>query len=81
MLTVCIAVVMFFGGLSLIYLGLAIILGLIISYPAIMFVNTSIWALCYKREKDTILKRRIEHAKLKEENLKSGQKSDDKVVV
>lgn len=80
-IVVAIMVVMFFGGASLIYLGLAIIVGLIIAYLASLYVNTSFWALTYKRDKDTVLKRRIEQAKIKEEQRKAGQKPDDKVVV
>jgi len=80
-IVVAIMIVMFFGGASLIYLGLAIIVGLIIAYLASLYVNTSFWALTYKRDKDTVLKRRIEQAKIKEEQRKAGQKPDDKVVV
>ena len=71
---------MFFGGPSLIYLGIAIILGLIISAFVSLFINTSLWSFWYKKDKDNVLKRRLAAEKHKEE-LKANKKTDDKIVV
>lgn len=75
-----ILVVMFFGGPSLIYIGLAVILSLIIAVLSSLFVYTSLWSFWYKRDKDNVLKRRIEAEKNREE-IKAGKKPDDKLVV
>jgi len=80
MLVTSILAVMFFGGPSLIYLGLAIIVGLIISSFVSLFVNTSLWSFWYKKEKDNVLKRRLEAEKHRAE-VKAGKKADDKIVV
>lgn len=69
----------FFGSSSLIYLGLAIIVGVVISTFNSMFIAPSLWALWYKREKDSILKRRLEAAQRKED-IKSGKIKEDKIV-
>jgi len=68
--------VMFFGNASLIYTTLSIIVGLIISYFSSMIFYTSLWSFWYKKDKDVILRKRIEAEKNKTEN-----KTDDKIVV
>jgi preprotein translocase subunit SecF len=69
---------MFFGGLSMIFLGLAVILGLGISLFVSVMFYTSIWSFWYKKDKDSILRRRIEN-----DNKKLEKKSQDeeKIVV
>lgn len=73
--------VMFFGGPSLIFLGLAIIVGLFISMFVSLFINTSLWSFWYNKDKDNTLKRRIQAEKDKAEKVKSGKKDNDKIVV
>ena len=74
--------VMFFGGPSLIYLGLAIVVGLIISTFVSLIINSSLWSMWYKKDKDKVLKRRIELEKQREENKNNKTKKDeDKIVV
>jgi preprotein translocase subunit SecF len=81
MIAVSVLIVMFFGGPSLIYLGLALILGLIVSTFVSLFINTCLWSFWYKKDKDNVLKRRIDAEKRKEE-IKAGKKQpDDKLVV
>ncbi|MBQ7352097.1 MAG: hypothetical protein IJW59_04505 [Clostridia bacterium] len=74
--------VMFFGGPSLIYLGLAIVVGLIISAFVSLFFNTSLWSFWYRKDKDSVLKRRI-LAEQKKQDIKDGKAKpvDDKIVV
>ena len=79
-IVVCLLGVIFFGGPSLIYLGLTIIVGMILSALYSLFIYTSLWSFIYKREKDNVLKRRIEAEKTREE-IKAGKKPDDKIVV
>lgn len=82
-LAVLVLAVMFFGGLSLIYLGLAIIVGLGTSLFISLFFNTSLWALWYKKDKDKMLIRRLKLEKEREEkkNNKNSNKEDEKIVV
>jgi len=68
--------VMFFGGTSLLFTSLNILLGLVVSVVTSLYFNTSIWSFWYKRDKDTMLKRRIEAEKKKLE-----PQTDDKIVV
>lgn len=75
-LALAVLAVMFFGSVSLVYTSLSIIVGLIISYLASFVLFTSIWSFWYKKDKDIILKKRIEAEKNKQEN-----KTDDKIVV
>ena len=81
MLVVSVLSVMFFGGPSLIYLGLAIVVGLIVSAFTSLFVNTSLWSFWYNKEKDSILRRRIDAEKHREEIKAGKKKPDDKIVV
>lgn len=83
MLIAVVLAVMFFGGCSLIYLGIAIILGMLISTFVSLLVNTSLWAMWYKKDKDKILMRRIESDKEKElkKDKKKNNKEDDKILV
>lgn len=75
-ITLAVLSVMFFGNVTLIYTCLSIIVGLIISYFASMIFYTSVWSFFYKKDKDIILRKRLEAAKNKTEN-----KTDDKIVV
>ena len=75
-LALIVLAVMFFGNVSLVFTTLSIIVGLIISYFASMILYTSLWSFWYKKDKDIILRKRLEAAKNKEDN-----KSDDKIVV
>ncbi|MGN0961781.1 MAG: hypothetical protein ACI4PF_06275 [Christensenellales bacterium] len=82
MLIILVLAVMFFGGPSLIYLGLAIIVGIIISIFVSLLINTTLWSFWYKKDKDKMLKRRIELEKQREENKnKKNNKEDEKIVV
>lgn len=72
--------VMFFGGASLIFLGLGIIVGVLISVFVSLFINTSLWSFWYNKTSDNTLKRRIQREKEKED-IKSGKIKDDKLVV
>jgi len=72
--------IMFFGGLSLIYLGLAIITGLVISAFVSLLINPSLWSFWYKKDKDATLRRRIASEQRKAD-LKSGKVKDEKIVV
>lgn len=71
--------VMFFGGHSLIYLGLALITGVAVSLFVSILFNTSLWSFWYNREKDAVLRRRLKAEKELEE--KKDSKSDEKIVV
>lgn len=77
--------VMFFGGPSLIFLGLAVVVGLIISTFVSLFVNTSLWSMWYKKDKDKMLKRRVELEKQRELNKndkkKKTKQEEEKIVV
>ena len=75
-LIVAILAVMFVGNLSLIYLCTSFIMAIIVSFAMTIIFNTTIWALIYNKEKDTILRKRIE-----KENNKSQEKSEDKILV
>lgn len=75
-LIVAILAVMFIGNLSLIYLCTSFIMATLVSFAMVIIYNTTIWALIYNKEKDTILRKRIE----KEKN-KSQEKSEDKILV
>lgn len=66
---------------SLIYLCIAILLGLVVSVLGSMFVNTSLWSFWYKREKDKVLKRRIKAEEDRIEKKKSGKKAEDEKIV
>lgn len=70
--------IMFFGGYSMIYLGIAIVIGLLVSLFVSTMFYTSIWSFWYRKDKDTVLRKRIEN-----ENKKLDKKSneDDKIVV
>lgn len=76
MLTLAVLFVMFFGNITLVYTSLSIIVGLIVSYFCSFIFYTSLWSFWYKKDKDVILRRRIEAEKNKTEN-----KTDDKIVV
>lgn len=81
-IAIAILAVMFFGGPSLIYLGIAILLGLIVSTFVSLFINTSLWSMWYKKDKDKMLVRRIEAEKQKELNKdKKVKKDEEKIVV
>lgn len=73
--------VMFFGGASLIYLGLAIIVGLLVSIFVSLFINTSLWAMWYKKDKDKMLSRRIALEKAREEKKNNKSKQEDEKIV
>ena len=82
MLIALVLAVMFFGGPSLIYLGLAIIVGLIVSTFVSLLINTSLWAMWYRKDKDKMLIRRIELEKQRELNKNNkNKKEDEKIVV
>ena len=72
-----ILLVMFFGNLSLVYVSLACLVSTIIAFVVSLIYNTTIWAMCYKKDKDFILRKRIENEKLKSEN----SNSEEKIVV
>ena len=72
-----ILLVMFFGNLSLVYVSLACLVSTIIAFVVSLIYNTTIWAMCYKKDKDFILRKRIENEKLKSEN----SNSEDKIIV
>ena len=75
-LFVAILAVMFIGNLSLIYLCTSFIIAILVSFAMVIIYNTTIWALIYNKDKDTILRKRIE-----KENNKSQEKSEDKILV
>lgn len=76
LLIVGLIALMFFVEISFVYLIIATIVGIIVSLFVSIIFNTSIWSFWYKKDKDTMLKRRIEKEKSKEE-----KKTDDKIVV
>lgn len=80
-LAVLVLAVMFFGGPSLIYLGIAIVLGLIVSMFVSLFINTSLWSLWYKKDKDKTLSRRIKLEKEREEKKKNKNKQEDEKIL
>ena len=71
--------IMFFGGYSMIYLGIAVLLGLLFSYLVSTLFFTSIWSFWYKRDKDGVLKRRIDAENKKLE--KKSKQEEEKIVV
>ena len=76
--------VMFFGGYSLIYLGIAILVSILISMFVSLIFNTSLWSFWYKKDRDAVLKRRINAENIKREKKeKNGKQTevDDKIVV
>lgn len=80
-IAILVLTVMFFGGPSLIYLGLAIVVGLIVSMFVSLFMNTSLWAMWYKKDKDKSLARRIALEKAREEKKNNKNKQEDEKIV
>lgn len=74
--------IVFFGNQSLIYLALAIIISLFVSAFISIFINSSLWSLWYKKDKDKVLTRRIqaEKKRIEAKNNKNKQ-TDEKIVV
>ena len=74
---------MFFGNASLMYLGLSIIVGLVISAFVSMLVNVSLWSFWYKRDRDKVLVRRLEteRKRIEAKNNKNKKQEDEKIVV
>ena len=70
--------VMFFGDLSLIFTVISILLGIAVTLFGVYLFEFSLWSFWYKREKDTMLKRRIE---LEKKRASGIEKSEDKIVV
>lgn len=68
--------IMFFGSMSLLYTALGIICGIIISVFTSLIFNTSLWSMWYKKDKDTMLRRRIE-----KENSKTENSDEEKILV
>lgn len=80
-LALAVLAVMFFGGPSLIYLGIAIVLGLCVSMFVSLFINTSLWAMWYKKDKDKMLSRRIALEKAREEKKNNKNKQEDEKIL
>lgn len=83
-LAVSTLIVMFFGGASLIFVGLSLILGLLISFFISILINNSLWSFWYKKDRDKVLTRRIEaekRAKKRKEDIKAGKNVDDEKIV
>jgi len=74
-LMISILAIMFVGNLSLIYLSIACLVAIVVSFAMSIVFNTSIWALIYKKERDFILRRRIE------KQNKPSENSEEKIVV
>ena len=74
--------VMFFGGASSIYLGLAIVVGLMVSAFVSICINGSLWSFWYRRDRDKVLTYRLnaEKKRLEAKNNKNKQQ-DEKIVV
>lgn len=68
--------IMLFGSVSLLYTILGIISGIIIAMLTSIFIYGSLWSFWYKKDKDTMLRRRIE-----KENNKSKEDNEEKIVV
>ena len=75
--------VVFFGGASQIYLGLAIVVGLLVSAFVSLFINGSLWSFWYRRDKDKVLTHRLnaEKKRLEAKNNKNKNQQDEKIVV
>lgn len=82
MILVAVLGIMFFGGASMIYLGLATIVGLLVSAFVSIMVNGSLWSFWYRRDKDKVLTHRlnVEKKRLEAKNNKNKQQ-DEKIVV
>lgn len=78
---VALMIVGFMGSVSTLYTTLSIILGLVISILTTLFFFTTIWSLGYKKDKDKMLKRRIELEKKRLEEKDKKNKTDEKIVV
>jgi preprotein translocase subunit SecF len=74
--------IMFFGNASTIYLGIATLVGLLVSAFVSILINNSLWSFWYKKDKDRVLIRRIdaEKKRLEAKNNKNKQ-TDEKIVV
>lgn len=81
MIALLVFAVMFFGGPTLIYLGLAILVGLIISLFVSLLVYPTIWSMIYKKDNDKRLLKRIEAEKQKELNKNNKTNKDDEKIV
>ena len=71
----------FVGNISSLYTTISIIVGIIVAFVSSLYFNTCVWALGYKKDKDMMLKRRIEIEKKRLEEKENKNKSDEKIVV
>ncbi len=73
--------VMFFGNASLIYLAIAILVGLVVSVFCSIFVNGSLWSFWYRRDKDKVLTYRLNTEKKRQEAKNNKNKQQDEKIV